>query len=56
MYFIADNGNIYSSGILAKRVKENPERIVEIVRAASWKEAKKKQMERRFTGAPRSRG
>lgn len=42
MYFIADNGNIYSSGVLAKRVKENPEKIVEVVRAASWQEVKKK--------------
>lgn len=51
MYFIADNGNIYSSGVLAKRLKNNPETIIEVVRAESWLAAKKK---RRFTGALRS--
>lgn len=35
LYFISDNGNIYSSGILAKRVKSNPERIVEVVKVCS---------------------
>lgn len=35
LYFVSDNGNIYSSGILAKRVKHNPERIVEVVKVFS---------------------
>lgn len=39
LYFKSDNGNIYSSGILAKRVKDNPERIVEVIRASSYKHA-----------------
>lgn len=55
MYFIADNGNIYSSGVLAKRLKEKSETIVEIVRASSWKEVKKKQIEAIYRG-PAKRG
>jgi hypothetical protein len=35
LYFITDNGNIYSSALLAKRVKDNPEKIVEVVRVFS---------------------
>ena len=55
LYFISDNGNIYSSGILAKRVKGNPERIIEVVRAVSWKDARKKQLEAIYRG-PAKRG
>ena len=35
LYYIADNGDIYSSGVLAKRLKQNKVTITEVVKVYS---------------------